>query len=312
MKKVEVLNTLTRKANKLKIKVKKNSPGMLIGAGVFGVVASTVMACKATTKLDCILEESKEKIDAIHKGAEDGHINNVSYSEEDSKKDLAIVYTQTGLEVAKLYAPAVAVGVVSLGCILMSHRILTKRNIALAAAYETTRNMFKDYRDRVVERFGKEIDHQLRFNIKPQEIETVVVDENGVENKVVEKINVVDKNLSDYSDYAKFFDVGNPYWQKDAEYNLMFLKAQQRYANDKLQIQGYLFLNEVYEMLGIPKTQAGQQVGWIYDKECPNGDNYVDFGIYDYHKPAARDFVNGFERTILLDFNVDGYILNLI
>ena len=63
-------------------------------------------------------------------------------------------------------------------------------------------------------------------------------------------------------------------------------------------------------MLGIPATRAGQQVGWIYDKNDPNKDNFVDFGIYDTNRPSNRDFVNGYERTILLDFNVDGNILN--
>ena len=115
-------------------------------------------------------------------------------------------------------------------------------------------------------------------------------------------------NPYDYSDYARFFDVGNPNWEKDSEYNLMFLKRQQAYANDKLKANGYLFLNEVYDMLGIPKSKAGQVVGWIYDPENGSGDNYVDFGIYNVNREAARDFVNGYERTILLDFNVDGNI----
>ena len=92
--------------------------------------------------------------------------------------------------------------------------------------------------------------------------------------------------------------------------NLSFLKCQQKYANDLLVAHGYLFLNQVYEMLGIPKTKAGQVVGWIYDKKNPQHDNYVDFGIYDLHNERKRDFVNGYERSILLDFNVDGDILS--
>ena len=91
----------------------------------------------------------------------------------------------------------------------------------------------------------------------------------------------------------------------------MFLRNQQQYANDKLRANGYLFLNEVYEMLGIQKTQAGQIVGWVYDDKNENGDNYVDFGMYDVNRSTCRDFVNGYERSILLDFNVDGSILNL-
>ena len=114
------------------------------------------------------------------------------------------------------------------------------------------------------------------------------------------------------SDYAKFFDVGNDNWQKDAEHNLWYLKQQQNWANDKLRSQGYLFLNDVYDLLGIPRTKAGQIVGWLYRPEDPSRDSYVDFGIYDYTKEVNRDFVNGYERTILLDFNVDGPIYDLI
>ena len=65
-------------------------------------------------------------------------------------------------------------------------------------------------------------------------------------------------------------------------------------------------------MLGIPRTQAGQIVGWIYDEKHPIGDNKVDFGIYNTYNEANRNFVNGYERTILLDFNVDGNILDMI
>ena len=115
-----------------------------------------------------------------------------------------------------------------------------------------------------------------------------------------------------YSDYARFFDAASPNWQNDPEYNLMFLRAQQQYANDLLRAKGRLFLNDVYEMLGLEKSKAGQIVGWVYDRENPNGDNFVDFGIYDMSKERVRAFVNGYETNILLDFNVDGNIWDLM
>ena len=230
--------------------------------------------------------------------------------EEDSKKDLAIVYAQTGLKLVKLYAPSVILGALSITSILASNNILRKRNVALAAAYATVDKGFKEYRSRVVDRFGKELDRELKYNIKAKEIEETVIDEKGKEKTVKKTINVADPN--EYSDYARFFDDGCTGWDKDPEYNLMFLKRQQQHANDMLQARGYLFLNDVYEMLGIPKTKAGQIVGWVYDEECPIGDNFVDFGIYDYDKEKCRDFVNGYERTILLDFNVDGNILDMM
>lgn len=304
------MSKLTRTLNRVGLKLKKHSPEILVVTGVVGTVASAVMACKATTKIDEVLAETKDNIDKTKDYVEKKGFSE-KYTEEDYKKDLTIFYAKGGLELVKLYAPSVALGALSITAILSGHNVLRKRNVALAAAYATVEKGFKEYRGRVVERFGEELDRELKYNIKAKEVEETTVDEKTGEEKVTKKtVNVADPN--NYSTYARFFDDGCTGWTKDPEYNLMFLKNQQRYANDLLKSRGHLFLNEVYDMLGIPRTKAGQVVGWIYDEEYPNGDNFVDFGIYDLYNEKARDFVNGYERTILLDFNVDGDIMNLI
>lgn len=310
MAKLELMNAVTRNLHRVGFKLKKHSPEILVGAGIVGVIASTVMACKATTKLDDIMEEPKEKIDKIHELMEKPEMvpEGKEYTEEDGKKDLTIMYTQSAVKLIKLYAPAVALGTLSIAAILGGHHLLRKRNVALAAAYATIDKGFRDYRNRVIERFGKELDKELKYNLKSTEIEEVVKNEDGTETTVKKTVSTVNPN--NISDYARFFDDGCTGWTKDPEYNLMFLKDQQRYANDLLKSRGYLFLNEVYNMLGIPVCEAGQIVGWIYDEKNPNGDNFVDFGIYDLYNEKNRDFVNGYEKTILLDFNVDGNILS--
>lgn len=300
-------NNITRTFHKVCLKFKKHSPEILMVAGIAGTVASAVMACKATTKLNTILEESKDNIDKIHKYVETEGFSE-KYTEEDSKKDLTIVYTQTGVKLAKLYGPAVILGAVSIGAIINGHNILHKRNLALAAAYKAVDKGFKDYRGRVVERFGKELDRELKYNIKAKDIKETVINDDGTESTVDKTVNTT--TGKDISEYAKFYDDGCTGWCKDPEHNLMFLRRQQDYANERLQSKGYLFLNEVYDMLGIPRTGAGQVVGWVYNEKNPTGANYVDFGIYDIYNEKARDFVNGYERSILLDFNVDGYILD--
>lgn len=312
MAKSEIINTVTRSLHRAGFKLKKHSPEILVGAGIVGVVGSTIMACKATTKLDEILEEPKEKIEKIHELVENPEMvpEGKEYTVEDSKKDLTIVYAQSALKVAKLYAPAVVLGTVSIAAILGGHDILRKRNVALAAAYTAVDKGFKEYRGRVIERFGEELDKELKYNIKAKEIEETVVNEDGTETTVKKTVNIADPNAT--SIYARFFDDGCNGWSKDPEYNLMFLKDQQRYANDLLKTRGHLFLNEVYDMLGIPRSSAGAVVGWIYDEKHPVGDNFVDFGIYDLYDEKKRDFVNGYERTILLDFNVDGEIYKMI
>lgn len=309
MKKNEIMNSLTRKLNRTGLKIKKYSPEILIAAGVVGTVTSAVMACRATTKLDAVLEETKNETKKIEDFVEENGYSD-KYSEEDIKKDLAIVKTQGIIKVVKLYAPSVVLGGLSLTAIISSNHILRKRNIAIAAAYATVDKSFKDYRSRVVERFGKDLDRELRHNIKMKEVEQIVVDENG--NETVEKTTVNVAERPEYSDYAKIYDSGNTGWCKDPETNLMVLRRIEDYANDKLKEKGHLFLNEVYDMLGFPRTRAGQEVGWIYDEKEPVGDNYVDFGIYDFAKPKNADFVNGYERSIVLDFNVDGPILDMI
>lgn len=301
---------ITRAISMASLKLKKHSPEILVVTGIIGGVTGAVMACKATTKVGDILDDAKDTIGIIHDGMENGEIRGKEYTKEDGKKDLAITYVQTGFKVAKLYAPAVIVGGASIACIIGGHRILTKRNIALTAAFAGSEKAFKEYRERVVERFGKELDKELRYNIKAKEIEETITDENG-EEKVV-KSTVHEAEINEISDYARFFDESCSGWTKDPEFNLMFLRRQQDYANEKLRKRKYLFLNEVYAMIGLPATKAGQIVGWVYDEKNPVGDNYVDFNIYNGNSERARMFVNGQERSILLDFNVDGNILDLL
>lgn len=309
MSKVELVNKMTRTFGRVGLKIKKYSPEILVVAGVASGVTATVLACKATTKLDTVLAAHKEKVNQIH-GYIEEHGFNEEYTEEDSKKDIAITYTKTGVELAKLYAPAVTLGVLSVTCVLSGTNILRKRNAALAVAYTAVDKSFKEYRGRVVERFGEELDKELRYNIRTREIEKVVTDENGETH--IEKETVIDADMPQYSVFARIFDDGNTGWSKDPEYNRMYIHRVQDAMNRKLQEQGHLFLNEVYDEFGFDRTQMGQRYGWIYDEKHPIGDNCVDFGIFDIHDKNKVAFVNGKERSIILDFNVDGDILSMI
>lgn len=310
MKKNTLTGKISRTLSRTGMKLRKRSPEIFVVAGVVTGIVSAVMACRATMKIDEVLQEPREDIDAIHKYVEE-HGYSDKYSEKDEKKDLLIAYTHSGIGLAKLYAPSVTLGVVSITAILGGHNLLRKRNVALVAAYKTVNEGFKEYRGRVVERFGDAVDKEMRYNVREETVEETVTDSETGEEKVVTKTIKV-ANPGEPSEFAKFFDDGCDGWTKDPDLNLLFLRRQQDYANDRLKEQGHLFLNEVYDMLGIPRTRSGQIVGWIYDENNPVGDNYVDFGIYDGSRVAKRNFVNGYERTILLDFNVDGPIIDLI
>jgi hypothetical protein len=143
---------------------------------------------------------------------------------------------------------------------------------------------------------------------KCMEIFVTIKIEDGEPAKV-DVTQIKKETVDTYSQYARFFDESCPAWSENAESNLMYLKLQETYANDVLKSKGHMFLNEVYDMLGLPKTKAGQVVGWIYEEQNPIGDNRIDFGLT---KEQASEFVNGYRRTVLLDFNVDGMILDKI
>ena len=299
-----IVEKTSRTLCKAGLKLKKHSPEILVVGGVVGLVASGVMACKATTKLSAILDDSKEQIELFDKVAANPEMVNEEYTVEDAEKDKKIVKVQTAVKVAKLYAPSIAVGVVSIGAIFASNNIMRKRNVALGAAYATVDRAFKDYRNRVVDRFGEELDKELRYNLKTKEVKETVEDENGKKKTVKRNIKYMDSAMP--SEFAVIYDDGCAGWTKDPEDNKFFLIQQQRYANERLKRRGYLSLNEVYELLGFPSTKAGQVVGWLYDCKDPNykGDDFVDFGLYNVDCEPNRDFVNGYERNIILDFNV--------
>ena len=303
--KTEFLNSLSRSFHKVGFAFKKHSPEILVVTGVVGTVASTVMACKATTKLSAILEEHNDTIETFNNAYEHADELPKPYTDEDRVHDIRITTVQTGVKIAKLYAPAVLVGALSVTSILVGHNILHKRNIALATAYAAVDKGFKEYRGRVIERFGEELDKELKYNLKTKEVEEKVVNEDGSET-IVKKTGKFAKK-SDCSMYATFFDESCVAFEKDPQLNKLFLTKQQAYANDKLRLKGHLFLNEVHDMLGLPRTKAGQIVGWLYDPKNPTGDNYIDFGIFEVYN---ADFLNGYECVCLLDFNVDGDIVN--
>lgn len=308
MTKVDIATNASRFFNRALLTLKKQSPEILLAVGIVGTVASTVLACRASTKVSQLMDNTKKEIEQIHQCSE---TMPEEYSLEDKKKDLTIVYAKTGLNLAKMYAPAVSLGALSIVSILASHNIIKQRNVALAAAYTAVDKSFKDYRSRVVDRFGKELDRELRFNIKAKEIEETVVDEKGKEKVVKKTVHVADIDPHNkHTELTRCFEAGCNGWSKDAEFNHMFLNHVQRQLTDKLQKEGYLLLNEAYEALGFQKTAAGQVVGWSL--KHPKSDGYVDFGIYDMSDAKKVDFVNGYETNIWLDFNCDGNILDYI
>lgn len=311
MNKGEIMNKVNLAFGKVSLKFKKHSPEILVVSGIVGAVVSAVLACKATTKAEDILAETREKLDDVHAVFENEDYSEEEYSRNDKAKDQVIIYIQTGAKLLKLYGPAISLGILSIISILAGNNILRKRNVAISAAYAAIDKTFNEYRERVRERFGYDIDQELRYNLQSKEITENVTDENG-EKKEVKK--VIKTPGEGEKLYARCFDESNPNWQKDADFNLTFLKGVESWATNKLRAKGFLSLNEVYEALGFNETPAGQVIGWYYDPkdEKNSGVGYVDFNIFDHSNDCKRAFIYGDERSVWLDFNVDGNILEMI
>lgn len=281
--------SLTRTFGRQILILKKQSPHIFFVAGVIGSVTSTVMACRATLKLSDTLEDIQKDLNDVKLLRTDRTIAN--YTDTNYKQDLAYVYVRAGFKITRLYGPSAAVGVVSIAALAGSHVQMTKRNAALMAAYAAVQGAYDNYRERVREQLGDERELEIYHAAKAEK---------------VDKKEITSADPNKWSPYARFFDEYSDEWVKDPEHNRLFVQCQQNYANYRLQARGHVFLNEVYDSLGLPRSRAGAVVGWIIGKD---GDNFIDFGLYE---ACNSSFVNGSERSILLDFNVDGVIFDKI
>lgn len=314
--KSEFMNKLAMYGGKVMASAKKNSPTIFLITAIAAGVGCAVGIGVASTKLSPVVEEAKESLDVIHKCADDPE-HKEDYTEKDIKRDTTIVYARAVKDVIKLYSIPVSLGVLSVMSILASHRILRKRNAAITAAYVALDEGYKKYKARVINRFGEEVERRIRYGLKVEEIEEEVIDENGNKTTVKRTVEVPDDGdptvvITDEgvftvagdletSPYARYFDASSEYWEKDAEYNLKLLRDTEDLFNKILRYKHYIFLNDVYEKLGIPRSREGQVVGWVYNPDL-DGTKQIDFGIYNVHRPENRDFVNGYIREILLDF----------
>lgn len=312
----DLKTALQLKAGRTNLYLRKHSPEILLGAGLVGMVATVVMASKATLKVHEVTEEHETNMEAVRLAEQEGHNGaGIAYSNEDAMKDKVTIHVQTGLKFAKLYGPAFGIGVLSIAAILASHGVMANRQVALVATYNLLNEGFKNYRQRVVEELGEEKDRQYNLGLREEKIPYEELDlETGKVTKKKFATLVADPSMRMPSIYARCFDNSNPMFRADRLLNRAFLTAQERYINDLLILRGYVFLNEAYERLGFPHTSEGQLVGWVLrspeQMKEEKRDGYVSFGLEDSN--ANREFMRGENDAIWLDFNVDGIIYDLI
>ncbi len=293
MKLQVIKNAVTSRAGRQILTLQKHSPRLMFVAGVVGFGATVYLAARATLKVEDVLEEFEDNKNEAKQVAK-------LDSEELTPRELTRLHFVSGAKIVALYTPAAVVGTLSVVALTSAHVVLTRRNAGLTAAYVALDRGFREYRKRVVETFGEETDRTLRYNMAAGEVY-----DDPEDSDKARPIQVLSDRKT--SIYARFFDEGNKNWHQNWTYNRQFLKCQEQYANDLLRARGHLLLNDVYDMLGMDRTKEGCVVGWIKG----NADDYVSFGFFD-DMYKGQLFVNGDERSIMLDFNVDGVVYNLI
>lgn len=287
--------------------IQKNSPQIMLVVGVTGAVVGTVLACKATLEVEAILEERKEELSKMDEVKAENGASEIEYTDEAYARDLAILDIRTGGKILKLYAPAILVSVISFGLITGGHRILTRRNAALSAAYKLIDEGFKKYRESVRKEYGDDVDRRFRFT-EPDDGTVAQVTEDGTPPWEEDKKSPEENVPRGYSIYGREFskELARQY-QKSWELNEHFLRTQQNFVNDMLNARGHLFLNEVYDVLGLERSKEGAIVGWV--KLRGHGDSKVDFRYVDPANERKHPSIN---QPWFLDFNVDGVIYDMI
>lgn len=289
--------SLTRSWGRATLQAKKNSPHIFFGAGLAGVVVSAVMACRATLKLEKELDAIKTDLESVRENKELIEESGGEYSRRDYAQEMGGAYLRTSMTVVKLYGPSIVVGSISIVALSGSHVQLTRRNAALSSSLAALTKAFSEYRDRIRGEIGEERELELYHCMEDNEIE-------GPDGKKeLVKVGPPEGAPFGSSPYAaKFGRDTTKMFQNSMGNNRVFIELMQHQANLRLQANGHVFLNEVYDWLGLPRTTAGAIVGWVYNSQ--NGDNYIDFCMYD---PNA-DVKVPYDRCLWLDFNVDGPI----
>lgn len=286
---------LTRAVGRASLQASKNSPKYLFVGGVVGVVGATVLACKATLKVEDVLVEHQKIMLDIKT------VQHATYSEQDRQHDRTLLFVKTTVTLVKLYGPAIILGSLSIAAITKSHTILTERNAALSAAYAGLDATFGQYRDRVRKALGDDEEEKIYRDarttvekIDGQKVKTSVGGGNG---------GIYSELYS--ADTTHNFHVGSH------EANIMTLRQRENYLNDRLRMRGHLYLNEALEELGFDHTEEGSVVGWLWKPEdtSHSGYSFVSLGCWgDDERTSINPLMMNSEDGIFLDFNVVGEI----
>lgn len=292
--------SLSGLAGRTRLSVRRRSPEIFTFGGILIGAIGTVAACRATIKAVPVIEEHKENTDKIR--TEYGEGTNTT----ELGRELTKEWLHTIGDLIVLYTPSFALGSLSAASILAGNNILRKRNIALAAAYTALDSSFSGYRKRVSDRYGDDTEHEIYYGLDRETMEETITNENRV-TYTVETDRVTADGLPNA--YARWFTYGeSKAAEHNDDYNDMFLENQEAAVNIQFKARQFLFLNDVYELLGYDKTVEGQSVGWVYDRyDDGNGSRFISFGKQRVWRKDSTE-PDGGKWVWMLVFNVEGPI----
>lgn len=261
----------------------KNSPVILLGIGITGLLVTSALAVKATPKAMKVVEDANKKLDKVKEKQEEPDISSTELAE--IKKEKRAVYLDTAKDLGILYGPAAALAVSSTLCLIKSHKIEHNRLTAVTTAYQISEAARKEYKDKVVEMLGQRKEQDIRDAISADKI----------------KKNPPDKDSDVYKDTRDTLcldALSGRYFRSNAN------KAQQAVNRLNKQLtsgyQSYVLLNDFYDEVGLEPNRMGSMLGWNCDELVELSltsaltDDEMPCLVIDFMKAPTYDYRNSY------------------
>lgn len=307
------LAPVTRLFGRIVLKARAKSPELLLIAGGISFVGTVILASKETLKFQEVLEEHNKALEQLKKTEEQmasGEIQITAFSKADARRDRMIIYKHTILDGVKTYGKAIGLGIVSFSCFAGAVGIVRGWLVGAVALNTQLRQENHALEEAVISEYGAEKLNEL----KAKGCGSTVIHEEDPETgelKVKETYGTTPEAFSIFFDSASRAFVKN-----DHQANTIVLETKLQYANHRLRTRGYLFINELLDMLDYPEEcwlQAGNLYGWKYYKDPKEAKkhgaaNCVSFGLDGPNAaldPVNARFLAGLEDVALLRFNCD-------
>lgn len=300
------LKPVAIKTGKIATKLEVKSPKLLIIGGLGVMTAGLVYACAKSPK-------AKEQVEEIK----------TNFNQAEGKKAQAAVIGKGAIDIGKTYAGPVVVYSAGMIMVLAGYRKIDKRLAAVSGLLVAAENRFKEFYNRVSDQFGEEQASQLKDGTLTEVKEITKTNSDGSTSTYKDFVQVLPEGATGFGPYSFIWEERNllpGVWTKDPWINKNTLINGQFACQRLLEERGYLFLNEALKLMGFAHgVKNGQLVGWIYHKDSKIiGDHAVDIGVYvtknntqrHMNYVPHREFLEGREPNVLLDFNCDGYILD--